>query len=89
MTEKVDTHGYLIRGLREVCGEIKKCVKRKELYYIYYDLATMKLSINEPAGYSATKVLLLESGVYEMSQQELADMVVDRLKKKIYNNVIK
>ena len=87
MQTKIDTHGYLLNGLRKAAKEINDCVKRKELYFIYYDIDTREVTVNVPRGYSDTKILLLEQGVYPMDQQELADFVVDKIKDIVYNNV--
>lgn len=81
MQNKVDTHGYIIKGLRKAARDIKDCVKRKELYFIYFNIETKEVEVNKPAGYSTKHILLKESGVYELSQQEIANMVVDMLEK--------
>lgn len=81
MQKKIDTQGYIIRGLRAAVHDINNLVKQKELYFIYYDLISRCVYVNKPAGYSTTMICIMESGVYKMTQQELADIVVDRLKK--------
>ena len=80
MQTRIDTQGYIIRGLRKAVRDIKTCVLARELYFVYYDLATREVTVNKPAGYSATKICIIESGVYNLTQQELAYLVVDRLK---------
>lgn len=85
MQTKVDTKGYIINGLRKAVRDINVCVMARELYFIYYDLVSRTVTVNEPAGYSATKICILESGVYKMTQQELADLIVDKIESLKYN----
>lgn len=85
MQQKVDTHGFKILGLRGAVSLIKFYVRARECYFVYYDLKDNKVTVNEPAGYSATKILVIESGVYELTQQELADAVVDKIRLSLYN----
>lgn len=85
MQTKVDTKGYIINGLRKAVRDINVCVMARELYFIYYDLVSRTVTVNEPAGYSATKICILESGVYKMTQQELANLIVDKIESLKYN----
>ena len=85
MQIKVDTKGYIINGLRKAVRDINVCVMARELYFIYYDLMSRTVTVNEPAGYSATKICILESGVYKMTQQELANLIVDKIESLKYN----
>lgn len=84
MQNKVDTHGYIIKGLRAAARDIRACVKRKELYFLYIDRIDHMLYVNVPAGASPDLVLLLESGVYALDQQEIADLAVKAIR--IYKN---
>ena len=85
MQTKVDTKGYIINGLRRAVQQIRICVALRELYFVYYDLISRTVTVNEPAGYSATKICILESGVYKMTQQELANLIVDKIESLKYN----
>jgi hypothetical protein len=84
MQNKIDTKGYIIRGLRKAVKQISEAVNRRELYFIYYDLETRTVEVNAPAGYSDKKLLIMESGVYKLTQQEIADIIVDKLSKLRY-----
>ena len=80
MQNKVDTHGYIIKGLRAAARDIRTCVKRKELYFLYIDMTDHMLYVNVPGGSSPCMVLLVESGVYTLDQQEIADIAVKGIK---------
>lgn len=85
MQTKVDTKGYIIKGLRRAVRIINSLVDQRELYFIYYDLISNDVTVNYPAGCSATKICIMESGVYKMTQQELANVIVDKIEKVKYN----
>lgn len=80
MQNKVDTHGYIIKGLRGAVKTLRSCIKQKELYFIYYNMETREVTVNEPGGASPVLVCIIESGVYDITQQELADLIVDKIK---------
>ena len=84
MQIKVDTKGYIIKGLRAAARDIRACVDRKELYFVYFNLKSRELSVNIPVGKDPDEILLIESGVYKMSQQQLADITIDVLTSRVY-----
>ena len=79
MQATVDTHGYLIRGLRRACGEIKESVRRRECYFVYYNKKTCEVLVNIPSNNRPELVLIMECGTFELTQQEIADFIVDKL----------
>ena len=79
MQTKVDTHGYIIKGLRAAARDIRACVKRKELYFLYINMIDQMLYVNVPAGASPYMVLLVESGVYALDQQEIANLAAQAI----------
>lgn len=87
MQNKVDTQGFIINGLRAAIKQINTDVNCRELYFVYYDLIDHTVYVDVPAGYSTSRILIIESGVYKMTQQELADVIIDKLKDIVYNSV--
>lgn len=83
MQHKVDTKGYKINGLRAAVANIKECVRMHELYFVHYDKRDCTVYVNLPSWYAAGTVLIIESGVYKMTQQELADLIVDKLRQNV------
>lgn len=82
MQNKVDTQGYIMKGLRAAARDIRACVKRKELYFLYIDMIDHMLYVNVPAGASPCMVLLVESGVYALDQQEIANLAAHAIEMK-------
>lgn len=76
MQRKVNTYGYIIRGLRRAARTIAECVNRHELYFVYLNIETQTVTVNEPAHYDPAYILLKESGCYKLSQQDIANMAV-------------
>lgn len=76
MQRKTDTHGYIIRGLRRAARTIAECVNRHELYFVYFNINTQTVTVNEPAHSDPDNILLMESGYYKLSQQDIANMAV-------------
>lgn len=76
MQRKTDTHGYIIRGLRRAARTIAECVNRHELYFVYFNTDTQTVTVNEPAHSDPKHILLMESGYYKLSQQDIANMAV-------------
>lgn len=79
MQKEVDTYGYIMRGIRKACGDIKKAVRRREAYFIYYNKQTKEVLVNVPSNNHPELLLVLECGTYELSQQEIADLVLTKL----------
>lgn len=84
MQKRVDTKGHIIKGLRQAVKQIATDVRCRELYFVYFDLISREVLVDVPGGSSPARLLIIESGVYNMTQQELADLVIDVLTKKGY-----
>lgn len=84
MQKKVDTKGHIIKGLRQAVKQIAADVRCRELYFVYFDLISREVLVDVPGGASPARLLVMESGVYNMTQQELADLIIDVLTKKGY-----
>lgn len=84
MQNKVDTKGRIIKGIRKAVKDINGCVDRMELYFVYFNLKSRELSVNIPVGKDPDEIMLIESGVYKMSQQQLVDITIDVLTSRGY-----
>lgn len=78
---RIDTKGYTIKGLRKACADIDAAVRIKELYFIYFNIKDRTVSVNTHKGGYTDNLLILESGVYKLSQQDIANLIIDRLEK--------
>ncbi len=76
MQRKTDTHGYIIRGLRRAARSVAECVNRHELYFVYFNRNTQTVTVNEPAHSDPDHILLIESGYYKLSQQDIANLAI-------------
>lgn len=82
MQRKTDTHGYIIRGLRRAARTIAECVNHHELYFVYFNIETQTVTVNEPAHSDPKHILLMESGCYKLSQQDIANLAIRAIKLK-------
>ena len=81
MQNKVDTHGYIIKGLRTAAAKTKMCNRKWRFYDIYWSVATREVHVvtDEDQIDSTSWVLVLSSQRDPMTQQEIADLVYTRI----------